>query len=101
MVFKSIRDSLSAPASTWAFNVAASQVIQDHPAYIPHAVPRLVGGMLAEHLTLRRYRHIVQDRPSLAVCWADIPELYVPVRRCPEAWQQYWQQPQCSWSGRD
>ena len=34
--------------------------------------PRLV----SEHL-IRRSRHIVQDRPSLSVCWADIPELSV------------------------
>ena len=46
---------------------------------------------------IRRHRQVVQDRPSLAVCWADIPQLSVPVRRCPAAWQQYWQQPQRSW----
>jgi len=26
------------------------------------------------------------------VCWADIPELSARDRRCPAAWQQYWQQ---------
>jgi hypothetical protein len=35
MVFKSIRDSLSAAAPTWAFSVSACCAIQDHPAYIP------------------------------------------------------------------
>jgi hypothetical protein len=35
MVFKRMRDSLSVPASTCAFSVAALQVIQDHPVYIP------------------------------------------------------------------
>jgi hypothetical protein len=44
-----------------------------------------------EHL-IRRSRRIVQGRPLPSVCWADIPELYVRVRRCPAAWQQYWQQ---------
>jgi hypothetical protein len=34
-VFKSVRDSLSATAPTWAFRVGAFYVIQDHPAYIP------------------------------------------------------------------
>ena len=38
---------------------------------------------------IRKTGHIVQGRPSLAVFWADISELYVPVRRCPAAWQQY------------
>jgi len=38
MVFKSIRDLLSVPASTWAISVAALEVIQDHPAYIPQSV---------------------------------------------------------------
>jgi hypothetical protein len=35
MVFKTISDLLSVPASTWAFSVAAVEVIQDHPAHIP------------------------------------------------------------------
>ena len=43
-------------------------------------------------LLIRRSRPIVQERLSRALCWADIPELYVPVRRCPAAWQHYWQQ---------
>jgi hypothetical protein len=42
---------------------------------------------VSRHL-IRRYRQVVQDRPSLAVCWADIPGLYVSVGRCPVAWQQ-------------
>jgi len=35
MVFKSIRDSLSAAAPTWAFGMTVFYVMQDHPAYIP------------------------------------------------------------------
>jgi len=27
-----------------------------------------------------------------SVCWADIPQLSAQDRRCPAAWQQYWQQ---------
>ena len=26
------------------------------------------------------------------MCWADIPQLSTRDRRCPVAWQQYWQQ---------
>jgi hypothetical protein len=44
-----------------------------------------------EHL-IRRSRQVIQDRPSPVVCWADIPQLSVPVCRCPVPWQQYWQQ---------
>lgn len=47
--------------------------------------------ILKDHL-LRRSGHTVQDRPSWSVRWADIPELSVSARRCPMAWQQYWQQ---------
>jgi hypothetical protein len=46
------------------------------------------GTQRARDLQIRRYRQVVQDRPSLAVCWADIPGLYVSVGRCPVAWQQ-------------
>jgi hypothetical protein len=35
--FKSIRDSLSTAAPTWAFSTLAHYVIQDHPAYIPRS----------------------------------------------------------------
>ena len=41
---------------------------------------------------IRRSRHIVQDRPSRFVRWADIPYLSARDRRCPVAWQQVWQQ---------
>src|ERR1700693_4193921 len=41
---------------------------------------------------IRSSGHIVQDRPSWSVPWADIPEWSAHVRRCPAAWQQYWQQ---------
>ena len=40
---------------------------------------------------IRRSRHIVQERPLPSVRWADIPELSARDRRCPPAWQQYWQ----------
>ena len=43
-------------------------------------------------LLIRRSGHIAQDRPSLAARWADIPGLSARDRRCPAAWQQYWQQ---------
>ena len=39
-----------------------------------------------------RSGHIVRDRPSPVVGWADIPELSTCVGRCPVAWQQCWQQ---------
>jgi len=39
-------------------------------------------------LLIRRSRHIVQDRPSRAVRWADIPALSARVSRCLPAWQQ-------------
>ena len=51
-----------------------------------------LGGTRTPNLLIRRSRHIVQDRPLRSVCWADIPELSVRDRRCPAAWQQYWQQ---------
>ena len=35
MVFKSIRDSLSATVLTWALITSACYVIQDHPVHIP------------------------------------------------------------------
>ena len=40
-----------------------------------------------EHL-IRRSGHIVQDRPSPVVGWADIPELSTCVGRRPVAWLQ-------------
>jgi multidrug transporter EmrE-like cation transporter len=43
-------------------------------------------------LLIRRNRHIVQDRPSRSVCWADIPQLTARDGCCPTARQQYWQQ---------
>jgi len=41
MVFKSIRDSLSATVLTWALITSACYVIQDHPVHIPwgHVIP--------------------------------------------------------------
>ena len=46
----------------------------------------------APNLLIRRSEHIVQDRPSLAVRWPDVPCLLVRVRRCLAAWQQRRQQ---------
>ena len=57
----------------------------------PGLPPDRAHACFGEHL-IRRSRHIVQDRPSLSVRWADIPELSARDRRCPAAWQQYWQQ---------
>jgi hypothetical protein len=36
----------------------------------------------AGDLQIRRSGHIIQDRPSLAVRWADIPDLSLCVSRC-------------------
>ena len=35
MVFKSVRNSLSFSAATWAFSFRAHHVTQDHPVHIP------------------------------------------------------------------
>jgi hypothetical protein len=35
MVFKSIRDSVSASAPTWPFSMSAFYVTQGHPVHIP------------------------------------------------------------------
>jgi len=35
MVFKSMRDSLSATALTWTFSVSVFDLTQDHPVHIP------------------------------------------------------------------
>ena len=86
-VFKSVRDSLPGSVATWAFSGCGYHVTQDHPVYIARAVQRLVRWMGAEHL-IRRSRQLVQGRPSLVVCWTDIPHLSAPVGRCPAAWQQ-------------
>ena len=45
-----------------------------------------------EDLLIRRSRQVVQDRMLPSVCWADIPQLPTRDKRCPAAWQQYWQQ---------
>ena len=43
-------------------------------------------------LVIRRLRQVVQDRLLPSARWADIPQLSIRDRRCPAAWQQYWQQ---------
>jgi hypothetical protein len=45
-----------------------------------------------EDLLIRRNRHTVQNWPLRSVRWADTPQLSIWDRRCPAAWQQYWQQ---------
>ena len=44
------------------------------------------------NLLIRRLRQVVQDRLLRSVCWTDIPQPSTRDRRCPVAWQQYWQQ---------
>ena len=63
MVFKSMRDSVSATVSTWASSISAVYVIQDHPAYIPRGNRR--GGLL--RLLLSRAR--LSARPGLRGLW--------------------------------
>jgi len=41
---------------------------------------------------IRRLRHVVQNRLLPSVRWADILQPSTRDRRCPAAWQQYWQQ---------
>jgi hypothetical protein len=57
--------------------------------------PRQEGhvGPLDGLLTIRRLRQVVQDCLLQSVGWADIPQLSTRDKRCPAAWQQYWQQP--------
>jgi hypothetical protein len=62
------------------------------PRSEPAAELGALGGTRTPSLLIRRSRHIVQDRPLLSVRWAYIPELSTRDRRCPAAWQQYWQQ---------
>src|SRR5215471_10528740 len=50
-------------------------------------------------LQIRRSGQVVQDRPSLVVGWADIPELSTCVGRRPVAWLQSWLQSR--WNGAD
>ena len=53
---------------------------------------RRARGTRTPNLLIRRSGHVVQDRPSPVVGWADIPELSTCVGRRPAAWQQCWQQ---------
>src|SRR5208283_4835482 len=50
-----------------------------------------LGGTQTPNLLIRRSGHIVQDRPSPVVGWADIPQLSARDASCPAAWQQCWQ----------
>ena len=55
------------------------------------------------NLLIRRSRHVVQNRPSPVMGWADIPELSTCVGRCPAAWLQSRRNgadPRLSFSGR-
>jgi hypothetical protein len=49
-----------------------------------------LGGTRTPNLPIRRSGQVVQDRPSLVVGWADIPELSTCVGRRPAAWLQSW-----------
>ena len=51
-----------------------------------------LGGTRTPNLLIRRSGHIVQDRPSPVVGWADIPELSTCVGCCSAAWLQCWLQ---------
>ena len=51
-----------------------------------------LGGTRTPNLLIRRLRQVVQDRLLPSARWADIPQLSIRDRRCPAAWQQYWQQ---------
>src|SRR6185312_10251642 len=51
-----------------------------------------LGGTRTPNLLIRRSGHIVQDRPSPVVGWADIPELSTCVGCCSAAWLQSWLQ---------
>jgi len=90
-VFKSIGEALPGSVASWAFSGCTRSGTQDHPVYIPRAFRRPGRLLAAEHL-FRSSRHIVQDRPSRSVPWAEIPQLSTRDQRCPAAWQQYWQQ---------
>jgi hypothetical protein len=50
--------------------------------------PGALGGTRTPSLQIRRSGHIVQDRPSWSVSWAEVPRLAVRVSRCPATWQQ-------------
>jgi len=51
------------------------------------AIQPLVSWTDADPL-IRRSGHVVQDRPSMVVGWADIPELSTCVGCCSAAWLQ-------------
>ena len=51
-----------------------------------------VWDLTGRDLLIRRSRHIVQDRPSRSVRWADIPQPSTRDRRCPAPWLQSWLQ---------
>ena len=58
------------------------------PAAPPKIIPRISRDsreLLGNHgpVTIRRSGHIVQDRPSPLVRWADVPHLSASVSRCP------------------
>ena len=87
MVFKSIGEVLPGSVASWAFSGCARTGTQDHPVYIPHAFRRPGRLLAAEHL-FRRSGRTVQDRPAVAVCWADVPALSPGVGNWLWPWQQ-------------
>jgi hypothetical protein len=64
---------------------------REFPALTGRSGTQRARACFGEHL-IRRCRHIVQDRPSRAVHWADVPQLSVRVKCCLAAWQQFRQQ---------
>ena len=80
--FRSVRDlGLVSPGCTGGSGASEGCSSVRLPAWLP----------AGDHL-FRRSGHIVQDRPVVAMRWADIPDLSARIRCCPSAWQQYWQQ---------
>jgi hypothetical protein len=64
---------------------------REYPALTGRSGTQRARACFGEHL-IRRSGHIVQHRTSRSVCWADIPHVSMPGRRCPPSWQQVWQQ---------
>jgi hypothetical protein len=64
---------------------------REFPRFTARSGTQRARAYLGEHL-IRRSGHIVQDRPSPVVGWADIPELSTCVGCRPAAWLQSWLQ---------
>ena len=64
---------------------------RDFPALTGRSGTQRARAYFGEHL-IRRLRQVLQGRLMPSVRWANIPQLSTLDRRCPAAWQQYWQQ---------